>query len=85
MNITLSIDERTLSAARKVAAARGQSLNQLIRDELSRLTGEEHRRADWQELESLSGTGHSGRAIASEPYHILLDALEGKLHNSLIL
>jgi hypothetical protein len=60
MNITLSIDEQTLAAARKVAAARGQSLNQLIRDELSRLTGEEHRRADWQELESLSGTGHSG-------------------------
>jgi hypothetical protein len=60
MNITLSIDEKTLSAARKVAAARGQSLNQLIRDELSRLTGVEHRRADWQELESLSGTGHSG-------------------------
>jgi hypothetical protein len=60
MNITLSIDEQTLSAARKVAAARGQSLNQLIRDELSRLMGEEHRRADWQELESLSGTGHSG-------------------------
>jgi hypothetical protein len=49
-----------LFGARKVAAARGQSLNQLIRDELSRLTGEQHRRADWQELESLSGTGHSG-------------------------
>jgi hypothetical protein len=60
MNITLSIDEKTLSAARKVAAARGQSLNQLVRDELARLTGAEHRRADWQELESLSGTGHSG-------------------------
>lgn len=60
MNITLSIDEQTLSAARKVAAARGQSLNQLIRDELSRLTDDEHRRSDWQEFESLSGTGDSG-------------------------
>jgi hypothetical protein len=60
VNITLSIDEKTLSAARKVAAARGQSLNQLIRNELSRLIGVEHRRADWLELESLSGTGHSG-------------------------
>jgi hypothetical protein len=59
MNITLAIDEDTLSAARKVAVARGQSLNQLIRDELARLTSAEHRRADWQELESLSGTGHS--------------------------
>jgi hypothetical protein len=59
MNITLSVDEKTLSAARKVAAARGQSLNQLIRDELARLTGGEQRGADWQELESLSGSGHS--------------------------
>lgn len=59
MNITLSIDEKTLSAARKVAAARGQSLNQLVRVELSRLTGAEHHSEDWKELESLSGTGHS--------------------------
>lgn len=38
MNVTLSIDERLVAEARKVAAARGTSLNQMIRDELERLT-----------------------------------------------
>jgi len=32
-----------------------------------------------------AGAGATCRAIASEPYHILLDALGGKLHNHLIL
>ena len=59
MNIILSIDEKTVSAARKVAAAWGQSLNQLVRVELARLTSAEHHSEDWKELESLSGTGHS--------------------------
>jgi hypothetical protein len=69
MHITLSIDEKTLSAARKLAATRGQSLDQLIREELLRLTGAEHHQADWLELESLSGTGHS------QGWHFDRDAL----------
>lgn len=38
MNLTLSIDERLVEDARKVARARGTSLNQMIRAELERIT-----------------------------------------------
>jgi len=38
MNVTLSIDGRIVTEARRIAAARGTSLNQLIRDYLNELT-----------------------------------------------
>ena len=38
MNVTMSIDERVVAEARRIAAARGTSLNQLIRDFLNELT-----------------------------------------------
>lgn len=38
MNVTLSIDERLVIEARRLAANRGTSLNQLIRDYLFALT-----------------------------------------------
>lgn len=38
MNLTLSIDERLIEEARKVASAMGKSVNQLIRDYLEQLT-----------------------------------------------
>ncbi len=59
MNITLSIDEKTVEKARKMAAAMGKSLNQLIREDLERLTRKEQIEADWREFESLAGQGHS--------------------------
>jgi hypothetical protein len=37
MNVTLSIDDALIEKARKLAAARGTSVNQLIRDYLSSL------------------------------------------------
>jgi hypothetical protein len=37
MNITLSIDDRLVEDARKLAQARGTSLNQLVRDYLESL------------------------------------------------
>jgi hypothetical protein len=40
MNVTLSLEERLLERARKLAARRGISLNQMIRDYLSEVTGE---------------------------------------------
>lgn len=40
MNVTLSLDEKVLERARKLAAQRGVSLNQMIRDYLSEITGE---------------------------------------------
>ena len=59
MNITLSIDEKTLAEARRMAASMGKSLNQLIREDLQRLTQQQHRASDLQELKALSGQGHS--------------------------
>ena len=38
MNLTLSIDDRVLAEARRIAADRGTSLNQLVRDYLNELT-----------------------------------------------
>ncbi len=37
MNVTLSIDERIVAEARRIAALRGTSLNQLVRDYLHEL------------------------------------------------
>jgi len=62
MNVTLSIDERLVEEARKVAKARGTSLNQMIRDELERITaavsGDDLVReleAQWSRAEGRSG------------------------------
>jgi hypothetical protein len=38
MNITLSVEDRVVAEARRLAAARGTSLNQLVRDYLNELT-----------------------------------------------
>ncbi|MYF05265.1 MAG: MerR family transcriptional regulator [Holophagales bacterium] len=38
MNVTLSIDDRVVAEARRIAALRGTSLNQLVRDYLHELT-----------------------------------------------
>ena len=38
VKITLSIDDRVVATARRIAATRGTSLNQLIRDYLEELT-----------------------------------------------
>jgi len=38
MDVTLSIDERVVAEARRIASLRGTSLNQLVRDYLHDLT-----------------------------------------------
>ena len=38
MNVTLSVDARTLAEARRIAAVRGTTLNQIVRDYLHALT-----------------------------------------------
>jgi hypothetical protein len=61
MNVTLSIPERLVEEARRVAEARGISLNQMIRDELARLTAPAERDAALTELQGLwaSSSGSS--------------------------
>lgn len=53
MNITLAIDNDLAARARKVAEARGISLNQLVREELERVTSTESRERDLQRLMTL--------------------------------
>jgi hypothetical protein len=59
MNVTLSIDEKTVARARKKAEALGKSLNQAIRDYLQRLAGEDSPEQSIEEFKQLSGQGHS--------------------------
>ena len=59
MNVTLSIDEQTVARARKKADALGKSLNQLIRDYLQKLAGEDDPERSIREFKQLSGKGNS--------------------------
>lgn len=59
MNVTLSIDEKTLTKARKRAEALGTSVNQLIRDYLQKLAGADNAERSIEEFKRLSGRGNS--------------------------
>jgi Family of unknown function (DUF6364) len=61
MNLTLSIDDRLVQQARKMAEAKGTSLNQLIRDYLEDLTSQSDPEAEIEELRRLS-LGSQGRS-----------------------
>ncbi|HVT14871.1 MAG TPA: DUF6364 family protein [Thermoanaerobaculia bacterium] len=54
MNLTLSVDERLVEEARKVAAAMGKSVNQLVRDYLEQITSKTTVEEDLAELGRLS-------------------------------
>jgi len=60
MNLTLSVDKRTVALARKTAEALGKSLNQAIRDFLEELAGNKPAEADIEELERLSASAQGG-------------------------
>ena len=60
MNVTLSIDDQLVERARKRAAALGKSLNQVIRDYLEKLAGNDDPERSIEEFERLSGQGDSG-------------------------
>lgn len=61
MNVTLSVDEKLVSNARKIAAGMGKSLDQLIVEYLERMTQQQEIESDFCEFLSLSGKG-GGRA-----------------------
>jgi hypothetical protein len=44
-NLTLSLDEQVLRAARRLALDRGTSVNEMVREYLTKLVGEGDRRA----------------------------------------
>jgi hypothetical protein len=57
MNITLSVDDRLVEEARKLAQARGTSLNQLVRDYLEGLVRPERHESFGSELRRLTREG----------------------------
>jgi len=59
MNVTLSIDEKVITLARKKAEALGTSVNQLIRDYLEKLAGGDDPEKSIEEFKRLSGQGNS--------------------------
>lgn len=59
MNVTLSVDEQLVERARKRANAMGKSLNQVIRDYLQKLAGNDSPERSIEEFRRLSGQGHS--------------------------
>jgi hypothetical protein len=62
MNLTLSVDEQLVERARKRARAMGKSLNELVREYLRNLAGDEDAKRDMEVLRALSrrGRGRSG-------------------------
>jgi len=54
MNLPLSVDEQLVERARKVARAMGKSLNELVREYLRNLAGDEDAKRDIEELRALS-------------------------------
>ena len=61
MNLTLSIDERLLREARRVAESMGKSVNQLVREYFEQLTRRDRTEDDIEEFRrlSLEGVGRS--------------------------
>lgn len=53
MNVTLSIDDRVVAKARRIAAARGTTLNQLVSDHLEELTRGDDMDSVVRELEAM--------------------------------
>ena len=71
MNVTLSVDERVVVRARQVAAVRGTSLNQLIRDYLEELTSPGDVESALDRLDALwsRSVGRSRRPWTREELH----------------
>jgi hypothetical protein len=59
MNVTLSIDEQTVVRARRKAETLGKSLNQMVRDYLQTVAGDDDPERSIEEFKRLSGKGHS--------------------------
>lgn len=57
VNLTLSVDEKTIERARDAAQAMGTSLNQLVRDHIERLSGADQRLADHDTFEARAIAG----------------------------
>lgn len=59
MTLHLTIDDRLVQEAQKVAESLGTSVDQLVRDYLQKLTSEQNVDEEMEELRRLSGQGDS--------------------------
>lgn len=59
MTLHLTIDDRLVQEAQKVAESLGTSVDQLVRDYLQKLTSEQDVDEEMEELRRLSGQGDS--------------------------
>ncbi len=59
-NLTLSVDEKMMERARTAAQAMGTSLNQLVRDQIERLSQADQRAREADEYLLTAGRGNSG-------------------------
>lgn len=59
MNLTLSVDDTLLERARIAAQAQGKSVNQLVREYLEQLSGQDNVDALLETFRQTSGKGHS--------------------------
>jgi len=57
MNLTLSVDEKLVEKARKRASEMGTTVNQLVREHLQSIVGEDDIEADIARFRELSGLG----------------------------
>jgi|CXWL01.1.fsa_nt_gi hypothetical protein len=62
MNLTLSVDETVAEQARAAAQAMGKSLNQVVREFLEQLAGQQSIETEIAEFVAMSGQGDSGGA-----------------------
>ena len=71
MNITLSADAQVIAEARRIAALRGTTLNQLVRDYLDELTHKDSIESVLAQLEQLwsEDTGRSQGPWTREELH----------------
>jgi hypothetical protein len=72
MNVTLSIDEEVLARARALAARRGTSVNQLIRDYLQEIAADlstDEVLAELEDLWARSAGESDGRGWSREELH----------------
>ncbi len=59
MNVTLAIEDRLVEKARRKAEATGTSLNQVVRDQIRKYTGEDDPASVIGEFLTLPGNGNS--------------------------
>ena len=71
MNVTLSVDARVVAEARRIAAVRGTTLNQIIRDYLHDLTRHDDVEAAVSQLERMwsRSTSRAREAWTREELH----------------